>query len=174
MSFKLDEKTLQEDLKYTGDFIKVVRSTVELPDGRVGHRDIVRHPGAVAIVAIKDNGMILIVEQFRKPVEKVLLEIPAGKLDAGENPMEAAKRELEEETGYSCSHIQYLGKIATAPGFCDEYIGIYKAIGLTKGETDFDDDEFINLKEFSLEELKDMVRQGKIEDGKTIAALQFI
>jgi ADP-ribose pyrophosphatase len=174
MEYNLNENTLEEELKYTGDFIKVVRTKVTLPDGREGHRDIVRHPGAVAIVAIKDDGKILVVEQFRKPVEKELLEIPAGKLNKGEDPLEAAKRELKEETGYSCEDIQYLGKIATAPGFCDEYISIYKATGLTKGNTEFDEDEFINLKEFSLKDLKIMIREGKIEDGKTIASLQFL
>ena len=110
-------------------------------------------------------------EQYRKPLDKHLIELPAGKLEKGEDPKECGMRELEEETGYKSENFTYLGKIVSSPGFCDEYIYLYKAENLIKGSRGGDEDEFINLKEFSLEEVKNKIKKGEIIDGKTLAAL---
>lgn len=170
----LKEKTLEEKVVYEGSFLKMINAKVELPNGKVATRDILKHPGAVGILAYIDSDNIIMVEQYRKPVEKVLLEIPAGKIDIGEEPLKCAVRELEEETGYKSNDIEYLGKIASAPGFCDEYLYLYKATNLYKGNVNFDDDEFINLKTFNVNEVKQMIKDGKIEDAKTIAIFMFI
>ncbi len=165
------EKTIDEKLVYEGKFINVVNQTVELPNKRQTSRDIVRHPGGVAVLAYKDEDTILIVEQFRKPFDKVFLEIPAGKIEKGEDTESCGKRELEEETGYRAGKFTYLGKIATTPGFTDEYIYIYKAEELYKGKIGGDEDEFINVREIKKEKLKAMIKSGEIVDSKTLAAL---
>lgn len=170
----LFEKTLTEEYKYKGRIINLKVQQVELPNGNVSSREIVEHPGAVAIVPFLNENTIIMVEQFRKALDQVLLEIPAGKIDKGEAPEKCGMRELEEETGYKAGRFEYLGKIVTAPGFTDEVIHIYKATDLYKGETNMDEDEFINLKTFTLEEVKTMVKSGEIIDSKTIAALAYL
>lgn len=170
----LFEKTLTEEYKYKGRIINLKVQQVELPNGNVNSREIVEHPGAVAIVPFLNESTIIMVEQFRKALDQVLLEIPAGKIDKGEAPEKCGMRELEEETGYKAGSFEYLGKIVTAPGFTDEVIHIYKATDLYKGETNMDEDEFINLKTFTLEEVKTMVKSGEIIDSKTIAALAYL
>lgn len=171
---KLFEKTLSEEYKYRGRIINLKIQHVELPNGRVSSREIIEHPGAVAIIPFLDENTIILVEQFRKALDQVILEIPAGKIDKGENPEACGIRELEEETGYKANEFEYLGKIATTPGFTDEVIYIYKADNLYKGEINMDEDEFINLKTYKIEEIKDMVKKGQIIDGKTIAALAYL
>lgn len=171
---KLFEKTLNEDYKFKGKVINLKVQQVELPNGKVGTRELVEHPGAVAIVAYLDANTIILVEQFRKAIDKIILEIPAGKIEKGEDIKLCGIRELEEETGYKASKFEYLGKIVTAPGFTDEYIYLYKATELTKGEINRDEDEFINIKEYTIDEIKRMVSDGKIIDGKTIAALSYL
>lgn len=170
----LYEKTLEEKLIYQGDFLTFVNQKVLLPDGNTVCRDMLKHPGAVGIVAFLEDDKIILVEQFRKPIEKTLIEIPAGKIDKKEEPLKAAIRELEEETGYIPGDIKYLGKIAPAPGFCDEYIFLYKATNLKKGTIGGDADEFINVITLSISEIKAMIRSGKIEDAKTIAAMAYL
>lgn len=168
------EKTLKETLIYTGNYLEILNVDVELPDGNKSNRDIIKHPGACAIIPFLDNETVLLVEQFRKPLEKTILEIPAGKLDKGEEPLKCAYRELEEETGYKAKSMTYLGSIATAPGFCDEIIHLYKAENLSIGSKCCDEDEFTQVKSFSLKEVKSMVREGKIIDTKTISILAYI
>lgn len=170
----LEEKTIEEDLKYEGSFIKVVKQVVKLPDGNTSTRDIVRHPGGVAVAALFDDDTILLVEQYRKPIDKVTLELPAGKRENGDDPKMCGIRELEEETGLKAEKFEFLGKIATSPGFCDEYIYLYKAEGLYKGQINRDDDEFINVKKIKIKEFKEMIRRGEITDAKTIAALSYL
>lgn len=170
----LEEKTIKEDLKYEGSFIKVVKQEVKLPDGNTSVRDIVRHPGGVAVVAILDDDRILLVEQYRKPIERATLELPAGKRENGEDSKVCGIRELEEETGLKAEKFELLGKIATSPGFCDEYIYIYKAEGLYKGQVNRDDDEFINVKKIKIKEFKEMIKSGEITDAKTVAALSYL
>lgn len=171
---KLFEKTLSEDYKFKGKVINLKVQQVELPNGKVGTRELVEHPGAVAIVAYLDANTIILVEQFRKAIDEIILEIPAGKIERGEDIKFCGIRELEEETGYKANKFEYLGKIVTAPGFTDEYIYLYKATELIKGEVNRDEDEFMNVKAYNIDEIKKMVKEGKIIDGKTIAALSYL
>lgn len=164
----LAERPLTEDVAWTGRIFNVDRLRVELPDGRVAIRDVVRHPGAVAIVALTEDGRICLVRQYRTALGRVTVEIPAGKLAPGEDPLECADRELLEETGMSAEKIAFLTTIATSDGFCDELIHIYMATGLTFSRSDPDADEFINVDLVPLEELVDAVLDGRIEDAKTV------
>lgn len=169
------EKTVETKNIFKGNVIDVNLHTVELPNGKKASREIVNHPGGVAILAYKDKDTILFVEQFRKPIEKYLLELPAGKLEKGEDIEACGIRELEEETGYKAKEFKYLGKIVTSPGFCDEYIYIYKAEGLYKGQDNLaDEDEFINVKELKIDHIKEMIRNGEITDAKTISVFMMI
>lgn len=170
----LVEKIINEELKYEGNFLKFTSLDVELPDGNKGNRDIIRHPGASAILAFLDDETVLLVEQFRAALDRVLIEIPAGKLEKGEDPKVCAIRELEEETGFKSDNIEYLGKIATGAGFTDEQINIFKATNLYKGVKGGDEDEFINVKAYKLSEIKEMIKSGEIIDAKTISAFMYI
>lgn len=169
----VNEKTLSEKNIYDGNIIKVKVQKVSLLEGKTGTREIVRHPGGVGILAFKDKNTILMVKQFRKPIEKAIYEIPAGKLEPNEDIEKSARRELKEETGYTSNKFEYMGKIVSSPGFCDEYIHLFKAEELTPGETDFDDGEFIDLYEVSIDDAKKMVKDGQIIDAKTICALMM-
>ncbi|SHJ58757.1 ADP-ribose pyrophosphatase [Clostridium cavendishii DSM 21758] len=171
---KLEEELLEEKLIHKGSFLTVVNQKVKLPNGKIGFRDIIKHPGAVAIVAFSEENKIILIEQFRKALDEIILEIPAGKLDNTEEPIKAAIRELKEETGYIADKVEYLGKFVTAPGFCDEIIYIFKATNLTKGKTSLDEDEFINVKAYSINEIKAMIKKGYIKDAKTIAAFGYL
>lgn len=170
----LVEKTLKRSTVYEGDFLKYEKIQVELPDGNTANRDVIRHPGAVAVIAITEDKKVLFVEQYRKALDKITLEIPAGKIDKGESPEKSVARELEEETGYKSDNIKFLGKIVTAPGFCDEYIHIYLAEDLKTGIKEGDEDEFINVKELSMDEIKKMILNGEIYDSKTLSALLYV
>lgn len=170
----LQEDILNKKLIYKGNFLELYNVDVKLPDGKKHSRDVVKHPGASAVVAFIDEENIILVEQFRLPLNKNLLEIPAGKLENKEDPKECALRELEEETGYKAQKIQYIGKIATAPGFCDEIIYLYKATDLIKGYKNEDEDEFTNVKVYKLDEVKKMVKKGEIIDAKTVAMFSYL
>lgn len=168
------EKTLNEQLIYKGKIIDVVKQQVKLPNGKEGTREIVKHSGAVAILTYKDENTLIFVKQFRKPIDMEILEIPAGKIEEGEDKKACGERELEEETGYRAKNFEYLGKVVTSPGFTDEYIYIYKATELYKGREDIkDEDEFINLIEIDKKELKSLIKDGKIIDAKSISAIMF-
>lgn len=164
----LHERILSEESAWRGRILDVHSAQVELPNGRVVGRDLVRHPGASAVVALTESGKIVVVRQYRTALDRVTVEVPAGKLDPGEDPLECAKRELREETGFSAKRINYLTTIATTPGFCDEVIHIYMATGLTFDGANPDDDEFVNVDLVPLSELIDAVLDGKIEDAKTV------
>lgn len=170
----LIEKTIEEKNIYDGKILNLKLQKVELPNGKVTKREIVKHPGAVAIIAYVDEETILLVEQFRKAVDKVLLEIPAGKIESGEEIELCGRRELEEETGYRAEKFEYLGKIYTSPGFCDEIIYIYKAEKLVKGIVGGDEDEFINLHKVKVNKLKEMIKNGEVCDAKTISAFMYL
>ena len=131
-------------------------------------RDIVRHPGAAAVVALTESGKIVLVRQYRTAIDRVTVEIPAGKLDPGEDPLDCAKRELHEETGFRAGRIRFLTSIVTSCGFCDEIIHIYLATKLEFDTPNPDDDEFVNVDLVPLHELIDAVLDGKIEDAKTV------
>ena len=164
----LAERPLTEDVVWTGRIFNVDRLQVQLPDGRNAIRDVVRHPGAVAVVALTEEGRICLVRQYRTALGRVTVEIPAGKLDPGEDPLECASRELLEETGMIAEKIAYLTTIATSDGFTDELIHIYMATGLSFSKSSPDADEFINVDLVEVGELVDAVLDGRIEDAKTV------
>jgi len=170
----LIEIDLEEEYKFKGKMINLKVQKVQLPNGNTSMREIVEHPGGVAIVAFKDEDTIILVEQFRKPIDSVLLELPAGKLEKGEDPRECGIRELEEETGYKAKNFDYLGKIVTTPGFTNEYIYFYKATKLYNGKIGGDEDEFIKVHYYKLSELKEKIKNGEIIDGKTVAAMSLL
>lgn len=164
----LSEEVLSEDVSWEGRIFNVDRLQVRLPDGRTAIRDVVRHPGAVAVVALTDDGQICLVRQYRTALGRVTVEIPAGKLDPGEDPLDCARRELTEETGMAAQKMAFLTTIATSAGFADETIHIYMATGLSFVGSDPDADEFINVDLVDLPELVDSVLDGHIEDAKTV------
>jgi len=167
---KLWEKTLDSKPIFDGRIIKVQIDTVELSDGTTASREIVKHPGAVAVLPIRE-GKLLVVEQFRQPLGRTEIEIPAGKLEPGEDPREAAARELEEETGYKAPELIHLSSFYTSPGFADEIIHFYVAEELTVGTLQPDEDEFLELTEITLDEAFEHMRAGRISDAKTIMAV---
>ena len=166
----LEETILDSRRVFNGGFLKVDAVDIELPNGNRKVHEVVRHPGAVAIIALDDDGRILLVRQYRTALERVTVEVPAGKLDAGEDPIEAVARELSEETGYAAAKIRRLASIAIAAGYSDEIIHLYMATELTAGQAHPDDDEFIAAEWVDLESLIDSVLDGRIEDSKTIIA----
>nr|WP_297523223.1 NUDIX hydrolase [uncultured Clostridium sp.] len=170
----LKEETISSKVLCENNFLKWNLLEVKLPDGTTSKRNLIEHPGAAAILPIFNDGKVLLVKQYRKAIERETLEIPAGKLDKGEDPMACAKRELEEETGYKASKIEYLGKIATAPGFCNEIIHLYKASGLEKGIKNTDEDEFTENVIISLDAMKSKIRDGEIIDCKTVSILAYL
>ncbi|TZE83428.1 NUDIX hydrolase [Calorimonas adulescens] len=167
------EITIKSQKIYDGRIINLRVDEVLLPNGRVAGREIVEHKGAVAVVPITIDNKVVMVKQYRKPAEDELWEIPAGKLEAGEQPEECAKRELEEETGYS-GEIKKIYEFYTSPGFSDEYIYLYLATGLVPGKQHLDPDELLDMQEFSMEEIKDMLTSGAIRDAKTIIGIEYI
>ncbi len=152
---KFYEETISTNYIHKGKILNLKIEEVKLPNGKTSKREIVEHRGAVAILAFKDENTILLVSQFRKPLNETILEIPAGKLEIGEEPVICAQRELEEETGYKAENLKFLGKIATTPGFSDEIIYIYKATDLYDGTIGGDEDEFIELEEITIDKLKE-------------------
>jgi ADP-ribose pyrophosphatase len=172
----LEEKTLHSEEIFSGKVISLHLQDVELPNGKQSKREIIKHPGAVAILAVTDDKKVVMVEQYRKALERTIVEIPAGKLEKGEEPELCARRELEEETGYECESLELLTSFYTSPGFADELVHVYAATGLTKKENaaSLDEDEFVNLEELTLEEAIQYVKEQKIYDAKTIFAVQYL
>jgi ADP-ribose pyrophosphatase len=166
-----EEKTVSRKQIYKGNIINVENLTVTLPDGREATRDIVTHPGASVVMPLSEDGGLFLVRQFRKPLETVSLELPAGKLDPGEDPRECAERELREETGLSAKNIKHLISIHTTPGFSNEVIHLYAATGLTEGEASADEDEFISSEKLPVGKLVEMVLGGVITDAKSIIGI---
>ncbi|WP_462412105.1 NUDIX hydrolase [Neobacillus sp. Marseille-QA0830] len=173
---KLEEKTIKSEEIFSGKVISLHLQEVELPNGNHSKREIIKHPGAVAILAVTDDNKILMVEQFRKALERTIVEIPAGKLEKGEDPADCARRELEEETGYECKNLEPITSFYTSPGFADEIVHVFLATGLSKKENaaGLDEDEFVNLEEITLNEALQYVEQQKIYDAKTIYAVQYL
>ncbi len=168
MDKHLKETKIDGTIAYDGGFLKVHRDTVSLPDGKHTKREYIRHPGAVVIIPVLDNGKVLLERQYRYPNDRVFIELPAGKIDPGEDPLACAMRELEEETGYSATDWQFVSTIHNAIAYSDEHLDIYLARGLTAGEVKLDDGEFIETITVSVDEMLDWVRSGKITDVKTV------
>lgn len=165
------EKTLSTKRVYNGKVVFVDYDDIETSDGHKSFREVIRHPGGVVIVAEKDSETILMVKQFRYPLKQVSLELPAGKLEYGENPDDACKRELEEETGYIAKTWKSLGYIYTTPGICDEKLYLYYAKDLTFTKPNPDEGEIIQAYECKIADLFQMIKNGAVNDSKTLCAL---
>lgn len=168
---QFEEKTLSERKAFDGKFIKASVYDVELSNGKKGIREVMHHPGGVVVVAQKDEETILMVKQYRYPIKQVALELPAGRLEPNDNPDERIKKELEEETGYVAKTWKSLGHIFTTPGICDEKLYLYYATDLEfKGQKP-DEGEIIEYYEYKLKDVMEMIKNGEINDAKTICAI---
>lgn len=166
-----EERTMKSNKIYEGHILSLRVDTVELPDQKYSKREIVEHVGAVGVVAITEDGQVVLVRQYRKAVEKSLLEIPAGLVNASEEPGQAAKRELQEETGYTCGRLDFMTEFYPSPGFSTEKIHLFLARDLVQGEVNRDDDEFLELESMPFEEALRKVYLGEFSDAKTMLAL---
>ena len=165
------EKHVSTETVFDGKLLKIAVDKVILPDGKEAVRELVHHPGAVAILPVLEDGSIVFVKQYRYPLDSILYEIPAGKLELNEDPLECATRELSEETGYSASKWSKLTTIATTPGLTDEIIHLYLAEGLELHEQHTDDDEFIEVVTIGQDDVRKMLLAETIFDAKTLSAL---
>lgn len=166
-----EEKFISSERIYEGAILNLRRDTVTAAGGQA-YREIIEHNGAVAVVPVTNEGKVVMVEQYRYPMGRVILEIPAGKIDNGEtDPEGAAVRELKEETGYTAEKLTYLGKISPSVAYTEEIIHLYAATGLSPGETEFDVDEALDIIEYDFNEIYHMAASGKLVDAKTIAAI---
>jgi len=168
MDSHLRETRVDGELAYDGNFLKVSRDRVKLPDGKITQREFIRHPGAVVILALFDDGRVLLERQYRYPNDQVFIEFPAGKIDPGEESLACAKRELEEETGYTAMDWHYVSTIHNAIAYSDEHLDLFLARGLTAGDAKLDDGEFLETFTATLPEMLAMVRRGEITDVKTV------
>ena len=167
----LEEKTISSETIFKGRIITLKNDEVELPDGKNAQREFVEHPGGVCVVPLTNNNEILMVRQFRYPYKEVVLEIPAGKKDPGEDPLTTGKRELKEETGATAQEYIDLGQLYPSPGYCGEIIWMYGAKGLTFGEVSPDQDEFLEVEKVPLETVVEMIMNGQIKDAKIQSAI---
>jgi len=168
---ELTEKKLEREDKYSGVIIDVHVDKVELVDGSTSLREIVEHPGGVAIVPVDDEGNIYCVRQYRYAMGEELLETPAGKIDEGEETLTCAMRELSEETGFTAQHYEYLGEIYPSPGFCAETLYAYLATGLVRGEKHLDEGEFLEVEKYPFDKLYNMALSGELKDAKSVIAI---
>ncbi|MFD1065308.1 NUDIX hydrolase [Oceanobacillus locisalsi] len=173
---RFEEKTVTSKKIFEGNIIDVQLDEVMLSNGETAQRELVNHPGAVAVLPITPDNKIVLVEQYRKPLERTLIEIPAGKLEKNENPLTAAVRELEEETGYTTTNLSQVTSFYTSPGFANELVYIYVTNDLIRMENPpaGDDDEFVEVMEVTLDEAKDLVEEGRIQDAKTNYAILYL
>lgn len=173
---KFEEKTIHTKDVFTGKIISLQVDDVLLPDGKESKREIVKHPGAVAVIALTADEKILFVEQYRKPLERSLIELPAGKIEPNEAPAKTAIRELEEETGYTTDSLTYITSFYTSPGFADELMHLYYTdhIIRLKEPVDLDDDEFVEVRQLTLEEAEQCALNEEIHDAKTAYALLYL
>ena len=166
------ETTVETKRVFDGLILHIDHINNRLPNGKLAAREVARHVGASAVVPVDGDGNVWLVKQFRAPIDQILLEVPAGKLDyKGEDRLEAAKRELQEETGLTAGEWTHLTDIVTTPGFSDELISLYLARDLSAGQSHPDDDEFLNVVKVPLNELTAMIARGEVTDAKTICAV---
>jgi ADP-ribose pyrophosphatase len=171
---KLKEEKISGAVVYAGNFLKVEKHSIRLPDGSTGEREFIRHPGAVLIVPLFPDGRVLLERQFRYPHGREFIEVPAGKVDPGEAGLETAKRELREETGYVATDWTRIGVLHTAIAYSDEGIEMFVARGLAKREARLDAGEFLEVIDLQMETAIGMIRDGRITDAKTVAALLWL
>jgi ADP-ribose pyrophosphatase len=174
MNMDLTEKKIDSRVMYNGSFIEVLKDRVQLPDGSTSTREYITHPGAVAVLALLDNGKLVMERQYRYPLHREFIELPAGKIDEGEDILFCAQRELLEETGYVASEWIHLTTAWPCIGYSDECMEYFLARGLTHQGSKLDDGEFLEVFELSLEEALEWVRVGKIDDSKTIVGLLWL
>ena len=155
---------------FDGVIVRVRVDQVALPNGNLASREVIEHSHAVVVLPIDDAGDALLVRQYRYPISRDLLEAPAGGMDAGESPAQAAQREMQEEIGYRAGRLEYLGQFWSAPGFCTELMHAFIARDLTPSSLPHDEDEIIAMETHSLDSIREMIRDGRIQDAKTIAA----
>ena len=170
----LVERLLDSTEVYSGHFLRVLKDRVVLPDGGTASREFIRHPGAVMVIPLLDDGRLLMERQYRYPMGRVMLEFPAGKLDAGEDPLACGQRELTEETGYIAAEWAYAGVLHNAIAYSDEGIHIYFARGLTRGAQKLDDGEFLELVTHTVAELDQLAASGALTDAKTLIGLLWL
>ena len=167
---ELTEKMVSSQTIFEGKIIKVTLDQARLPDGALASREVVYHPGGVAVLALDEDNMVYLVRQYRYPLQRLLLELPAGKLDHGEEDrLLGAQRELSEETGLEAAEWTYLGYTLASPGFCDEALHMYLARGLTRKRQHLDEDEFLDVVTMPFGQLVEQVMDGTITDGKTVS-----
>jgi ADP-ribose pyrophosphatase len=164
----LRETRIDGEVAYDGHFLKVTRDRIKLPDGKESAREFIRHPGAVVILPLLDDGRVLLERQYRYPNDRVFIEFPAGKIDPGEDSLASARRELEEETGYTATDWHFVCTINNAIAYSDEHLDLFLARGLTAGEAKLDEGEFLETFTATVPELLEMVRNGEITDVKTV------
>lgn len=171
----MNYKLIKSEIRYKGKVFDHQVDEIQYDSGNIGIREIAVHPGGAVVIPIKDDGKIILVKQLRYPLQKTLIELPAGKLDKNEDPLTCAVRELEEETGFKAKEFTKLGAIYTAPGYCTEILHIYKAVGLIPGNHNREEGEQgMELLELSLDEIKKMILSGVINDAKTIAGIFYL
>ena len=170
---ELFEKRVDGEYKFEGRICRMRVDRAQLPDGKIVGREVVEHPGGVAVLPVDEDGICYLVKQYRYPMERVMLEVPAGKLEYGEEHRACAERELSEETGFTADRLIYLGGYASSPGFCDEVLHLYLATGLHRGEMHPDEDEYLNVERYSLDELLQMTDSGLIDDAKTVISILY-
>jgi ADP-ribose pyrophosphatase len=164
-------KKIRQELMYQGKVVGFYKDIIELPNGNVVEWDLIKHPGAAAVIPVMEDGRLILVEQYRNALGHKTMEIPAGGIEKGETPLQCVTREIEEETGYRAANIEPLIEVITAIGFCDEKIPIFVAKELTKTEQKLDEDEEIEIKIMSLEEAVTLILNGTIIDSKTISGI---
>lgn len=170
----VEERTISSEIIYEGRILNLRKDKVHVKDNKTSFREIVEHNGGVALAAVTPEGKMVMVRQYRKAAEKAVLEVPAGKIEKDEDHRLTAERELKEETGYSAGRIEYITSFYSSIGYSTEVIYLYFATDLTPGETNFDDNESLDILEYDLKELKKMIFSGEIEDAKTIAAILLV
>jgi len=170
----LREQTLRTEALCEGDFLRAVRDTVKLPDGKTATREYIKHPGAVMVVPMLDDGRLVLERQYRHPIQQVLIEFPAGKVDPGEDRLVCAQRELLEETGYTAREWARAGELALAVGYSDEFIDIFFARGLTLTRPQLDEGEFVEVITATPAEFLEWCRDGLVRDSKTLAGALWV
>lgn len=168
-----EEKTISSERIYEGAIINLRRDEVTVQNG-TSYREIIEHNGGAVLAAVTDEGKMVMVRQYRKPAGRVMLEVPAGKIDSGEEPLSAAIRELKEETGYTATEVKFMTSFYPSVGYSEEVLYLYLCTGLEPGEPDPDENEAIDIEEMDVEDLFSMIMKGRINDAKTLVAVMMV